>query len=313
MQLQVTEVNNKYDEIKKSTELFTEEFKEFKLEYKMRIAQSKYDEASDIMREIGRMEENTNCNKGESEKLLKQTRSFNEVKKLLFEAIELNPNFDKAYDKLARIFKKEKNLNKAIEYELKAIEINEQESYFSGLAEYYYHNFEYDNAIKYAKKSLEKQEYSRKKAFLETFIAYIYSLKNNERETIKYATQAIQKMPENPTVLSSCGCSYVNIKKFKQGIDLILKAKKQRIKEYPTDFYNLTEAYIFDKKYDKALETLKKYIEIQNKNICYGITINDYYKWSEELNSPEIEQTKTIEELKNLIEQLEKKDKEDEI
>ena len=115
-------------------------------------------------------------------------------------------------------------------------------------------------------------------------------------------------MLANREVLKVCAEGAYIIKDYKKMVKYFECLITFDDQKKPKNYYYLIEAYIFTQKFDKALETIKIYINKNGDDDFIGIYNDDYPKWIEELSK--VEQTENIMEIKELIDHLKKRDRE---
>ena len=287
MQLQVDDVNQKYDEISIKAEDVTKKAEQISKELNEVNALSKYNEAYRLFFE-GRDED---------------------AIELIKEAYELNNNNDKILAKYAEyICLRNKDYETALEILNKAIEINPNDSLY-----YYYKAkalsglMQYQESIDTFKIALKNSDISLSAEILSK-IANTYAKLKDMIHFEEYAEKA-HNMLANRDVLSACAEGAYIIKDYKKMVKYFEGLISFDDKKIPENYYHLIEAYIFTHQFDKALETIEIYIAKASDNGFVGIYNDDYQKLMNELNNTE--QTETIIKIKELIEQLEKRERED--
>ncbi len=227
-----------------------------------------------------------------------------EAENLYKEAIQLNPQNDDALDRLGCLYGGKKDFTKAIEYLEKAIAINPTAVHYNNMSSIQDSSNNIPEAIKYELLALEKAVNDNNRAFYNSILSYLYSKQKNTDKTLYYLNEA-HSLSSAPKVMCNCCVALINIKKYKDAIEQL----KVLIKINPsaTNYYNLTEAYIFDKQITEALKTIKIYITKQNNRECQGIYTDDFEKWIATLQQEE--ETPTIKELIEIINSLEKRER----
>lgn len=228
----------------------------------------------------------------------------NEAEKLFLEAIELNPENDDALDALGCLYGKKKDFTKAIEYLEKAIAIKPTAIHYNNMSFIQQINNNIPEAIKYELLALEKAVNDNNRAFYNSILSYLYSEQQNTDKTLHYLNEA-RSLSSDVKVMSNCCVALINIKKYKEAIEQLKILIK--INPIALNYYNLTEAYIFDKQITEALKTIKIYITKQKHRDCYGIYNDDYDKWMATLQQEE--ETPEIKELIEIINSLEKRER----
>lgn len=228
----------------------------------------------------------------------------NEAEKLFLEAIELNPENDDALDALGCLYGEKKDFTKAIEYLEKAIAINPTAGHYNNMSSIQESNHNIPEAIKYELLALEKAGNDNDRTFYNSILSYLYSEQQNTDKTLHYLNEA-RSLSSDIKVMCNCCAALINIKKYKEAIEQLKILIK--INPIATNYYNLTEAYIFDKQITEALKTIKIYITKQNNRDCYGIYNDDHDKWIGELQKEK--ETPEIKELIEIINSLEKRER----
>lgn len=194
-----------------------------------------------------------------------------EAKKLFLEALELNPNNHTVLDQLA--------------------DISEQEK-------------QYDKALHYALEALKNTDNDTNKAFYLSRIAYYYAKQNDTENTNKAINEAFN-LSMLPAIVCNCSFAMCESKQYERAIEYLKNILTSNVKS--SAHYNLAEAYILNNQFKDAIETLKAYLPIQNRNQCYGIYTDDYEKWMKAIKSAE--QNEVTAELIKLIDSLEKRER----
>ena len=293
MQLQVDEVNQKSQNMSKELEEMKSQVLKNE-EYLKKIGSfSNYTEAISILNE---------------KKFEKEPNKLQEAIQLLQESIKLNPQNDKALYKLGIVYSQKKDYKNAIFNIKMAIEINEVADYFYDLGIIYEKQCSLKNATANILNAIEKEYNVDNKAFYSSVLAIIYAEEKDKEKTLEAIQQTLKYNSQNIYVYNNLSNAYIKLGQYEQAVDILKRALK--IRQNASSYYNLTEACIFDNKYEDALLYIKKYRDIQDKRICYGIYTDDYIAWTTKLNSIPI--TPTIEKIKELMEQLQKRERDNE-
>lgn len=237
---------------------------------------------------------------------LLQNDKDDEAKELIKKAYTLNEKDDKILEALAmKVYLSEKKYDNALKYIEDAIQIKNEYGYYYDRAVLYYEMHEYDKALADINFAISQSTLNNITAYYTAFRANIFSEKNDKLAAKKDIDMALS-MYASRIVMQECSVSAINIGEYSLAIDLIKKVNIH--KKSATNYYNLTEAYIFNENFEEALKIIEKYKNLQNKKECYGIYTDDYEKWLNKLN--QVEQTETVIKIKEEINQLEKRDRE---
>lgn len=289
MQPKVDDVEKKYKEILE---------KSLETDYALKNANDKLREIQENVIEVKSI---TKLNEALSR--IKENKE-EEAEQLFAESLECNPQNDVALYYLSNIKADSGNFTEAIELIKKAIKTKEKPEYYITYAKLLYDIRSIQEAIEMAKNAISIAENnSSLSAFAYAISAMFYAEIKNETEAHKCIKKAFE-ISKTPSVKRKCALAYILLEYYDKGIELLKEVMKVRINN-PGDYYNLTEAYILNKQFNEALNSLKRYVLLQDKKYCQGIFEDDFEKWSKILD--ETEQTQTTKEIKELMDSLDKR------
>lgn len=287
MQLQVDDVNKKYNSFKEESEEINKKSIKMSKELNEVKAIAKYNKALNLIKEDKK----------------------EEAKTLIREAFELDNNNDEIIEEyVIKICYANKDYEKALNLLNQAIEIN------SNTWSHYFYKAKTlsilkrnNEAIPVMKIAIEKCMEGIQKAYCLAEFSVIYANLKNQQKFNECAEEAY-KIFANESVVSLCAIAATIILDYPK----MLKYYEALItfpgRQNSADYYNLIEACIFTKQYEKSLKYLEVYLSMIQNERFIGIYKDDYQNWMNELNNAE--QTETIIKIKELVEQLEKRDRE---
>nr|QNO55523.1 photosystem I assembly protein Ycf3 [Methanosarcinales archaeon ANME-1 ERB7] len=230
-------------------------------------------------------------------------------------AIELNPEYAKAYNNRGTVYGYIKEYEKAISDYNKAIELNpEYADAYNNRGNVYGYIKEYEKAISDFNKAIElNPEYA---------IAYnnrgnVYGYIKEYEKAISDYNKAIELNPEYATTYSNRGVAYYDIKEYEKAISDYNKAIELN-PEYAIAYEDLSELYITTGNYKSALETITEALslsmEIKDRAVCLyleGIAkkmlymdISDCEEEFNEIHKREFEITWSFAEIESWLEDL---------
>lgn len=288
------EINKKSEDLsselssaKKYVEQITKDIVEVKKYVNKAKAMSKYTEA------LGKM------NKGEKELI--------EAQELFTESYSLYPNDDKILEAMSiHVYYKRRMYDRAIEFMINAIQINKSPHYYYELSYIQEKKKDYINAIESIKTAilLSTEEYIKK--IYNSQLA-IYFAKNKEKES---ALNILNDLSSNrikiPDIESKMAVAYIFLDEYQKAINILERNLKNRSDVF--DYYNITEAYIRNKEFEKALNALKEYVNIKthvNKELC-NLTNEDYKNWMDVLANTDA--NNTVQEIIKILNNLQKEE-----
>ncbi|MBN1385149.1 MAG: tetratricopeptide repeat protein [Elusimicrobia bacterium] len=230
-----------------------------------------------------------------------QLTGFRERKRMYKDAIEVNPENDKAYVKLGWCYKKERDYGKAEEMFGKAVEINpNNDEAYIGLGwcykKYYIAKEIFNKAIKINPRN---------------YLAYIglgtyYRDKGENDKAEKMFNKAIEINPRNYLVYVKLGWGYIYRREYNKAEEIFIKAIKMDPKNDRL-YGGLARCYKKQGKDDLAMECFRKANELRLE-YYNPITHHNYQRLVEILTQREIEPVcvqypmRSVEQLKKMLE-----------
>ena len=177
-------------------------------------------------------------------------------------AIELNPNYADAYFSLGSVYMKLKKWNEAVINYEKAIDLKPGsiEAYYNlGLA--YYYLGKYKDSIKSWEKVIE---INPTHVYTYYNLGYVYYKIEKWEEAISNWKKALKLKPNYADAYFGLGNVYYNIGKYEEAIKSWKKVIELK-SDYADAYYNLGLAYYYLERYKEALKYIKEYIEKKQK------------------------------------------------
>jgi len=228
-------------------------------------------------------------------------------------AIELKSDYAKAYYYAGVIYIGKKDLDKAIDYFKKFLDLkpgypNNVEASIT-MAFLYFFKYDYKNADEYFKKVIEYSP-DKAEAYYDVGDIYYDRIKNVEK-AVEYFKHAIEQKADFADAYSYLGTISRDEEDYTKAIEYYEKALqlKPSLKVEYAAFHGIGTAYFFKQNFDKAIEYYKKAIDLKigdgDANIYFNIGIaymrkHDYDKSMEylkkvvDLNSKHVKAYRTI-------------------
>ncbi len=192
-------------------------------------------------------------------------------------AIKKDPVY---FENCGLAYERNGNFDEAEKYYLEALEVDpESAKLFNRLGVFYHDQTEYDKSIGYYLKALEREPQNL--LFIEN-LALAYSMKNDYRASIETYEKFLLISPENARVLNAMGVIYYNQQQYESAIEMYRKANEIEQGNF-LFLKNLGLAFRVSGRIDEAIETYKKAIEINNEDFIVwnelGILSYDSYDY----------------------------------
>ncbi|MBQ8660695.1 MAG: tetratricopeptide repeat protein, partial [Alphaproteobacteria bacterium] len=164
----------------------------------------------------------------------------------------------------------------------------------------YYKQKKYSEALEYFNKALAIKE----NVLTLHGIAVIYFCEKKYKKALEYCDKVLNLSPDLRECLNNKYLIYMKLEEYKKALEVMKKITDT----YPVDigdYYNLTEAYIFNDKFMEAIISLNTYYKNQINPFIYS---DDFEEWKakiEKSNSPQKD------ELLNLLNKLSLRQRED--
>jgi tetratricopeptide (TPR) repeat protein len=208
------------------------------------------------------------------------------------QAIELNPDYDSAYNNRGVAYKKLKEYEKAIADYSKAIELKpDYDSAYNNRGLAYNHLKGYSKAVIDLNKAIELKP-DNADAYINRGVAY-NNLKEYEKAIADYSN-AIALKPDDAIAYANRGLAYNNLKGYSKAVIDLNKAIELK-PDYADAYINRGVAYNNLKEYEKAIADYSKAIELKpDYDIAYA-NRGSTYNTIKEYNKAVIDLNKTIE------------------
>ncbi|WP_353094020.1 tetratricopeptide repeat protein [Tissierella praeacuta] len=207
-----------------------------------------------------------------------ELEEYNEAINIFTELNKEYPNDEKIIYRLAAAYKEEHNLDEAIKYYVKLLDINpERTEAYSAIASMLEEKAQhstggkrrnyYNEALKYRDKLIEIQE----TGYNYLVRGLTLSRLGRVEECIDNYLKSIELDPTNPYSYNNLGVNYHNLEEYDKALEYYLKSIEY-VEEDETylPFNNIAKTYRILEQYDKAEEYLKKGLErFPNSNVFY--------------------------------------------
>ena len=160
--------------------------------------------------------------------------------------------------------------------EAQKIKLDTEANNYMNMSFHFCKDNQYLEALSQINKAIELR---RKPEYL-AFRAFIYSKMKNYSKSIDDYIEAISQKANDFPLHISLGVVFLQAGQLSQAIDILNKAKELNPR-HPIAYYNLTEAYIRNNEYKRALEALTTYISLENSPF---IMDDDKKTWTEALD-----------------------------
>ena len=263
----------------------------------------------EVKRYVNEMRAITKYNEGlsklrESEK---DDLKYDEALQLYLDANELDPDNAKYLYAIGNLYLYRQEIDNAINYLTFSINLEATAKCYKDLALAYEAKKDYNKAMEYINMSINAEDSNYMfKVKAESFKILLYSELKDKENVIKYAEQLQKQSIESHIIYANLGLAYMNVEKYEYAIALLEKCNKK----YPTqkEYYNLTEAYIYTGKFEKAWNLIQESLKDEISKFTYIYT-DDYEKWLNILNNVK-PQTDIIVNIKGFVNnKLEKKER----
>ncbi len=186
---------------------------------------------------------------------------YENASKLYNEIIKKDPNHYLSYEKLGKIEQARNNLQQAVLYFEKALNINSKNaSGWNDLGNLYYDLVDYNNAIRCYKKAIEADENFYWSYYnIGLAMTRMYTVENEKelKEAKEWFEKALKIKGDYYPSFNEIGLYYLDYKDFKKAEENFLKCINLN-PNYKYPYYNLATIYKEKEDYDKAKEYLLK-------------------------------------------------------
>jgi len=199
----------------------------------------------------------------------------------LEKAVELNPLDTQTISKLADVYHKSGQYDKAADTYTKLTEVNPDDAkyYFNTIIKMYDEAGMPDKAIEATKQMIDLNPHDSDAIYN---LGYMYVKLKNYDEAIETFKRAIEVRPDFEFAYSNLGYCYIQQKKYNESIETYKKLVEIN-PENPDGWMNIGTGYMYLKKFDPAVAPLQRATELSpdnayayyNLGICY-LNLQDY-------------------------------------
>ncbi len=194
------------------------------------------------------------------------------IKKYSQKIIDLDDKNSFAIQTMANILMEDNNLNSALDFYEKLLEIKPSAISYYNIALLYLKKHDTNKALKLLKKSNSLKESSN----TNYQIALIYENLGDEEKMLLYLEKSAKSYDATIKSVSLLGNKYFKLKKYSEALNIFKKLTK--IRKNPNDIKNLAIAYQFNKDFYNAITNYNSYLDkVQNdRDALYNLALCYY-------------------------------------